>query len=216
MAQADSNNTTTLGSTPGLARRDFIVGAALAVPAVAAAPMAAMASSGVDPIFALIEGHRAAVKTRAAAAAEVCRREGILMEQGIGLNPFISVLDVSGTYPHPAPIVAYRHEYIDQLIPADRFSEANSSAHASLDAQIERHKAIMGDSGDISFDAANAESEALDTIIWTGANTVGGAVALLEWWGDVMNTTPDVLFADQNEALISSIADLLRDLHPNA
>ena len=41
MAQADSNLSTTLAdAVPGLARRDFIVGAALAVPAVAAAPMA--------------------------------------------------------------------------------------------------------------------------------------------------------------------------------
>jgi len=121
MAQADSNLSTTLAdAVPGLARRDFIVGAALAVPAVAAAPMAAMASSGADPIFGVTEKYRAAVKTCAAASSESDRREDILMKKGLGLNPFIFVLDMSEVR-RREPIVDYRHDEIDRVIPPDRF-----------------------------------------------------------------------------------------------
>jgi hypothetical protein len=69
----------------------------------------------------------------------------MMIEQGIGLSPFVSLLDVRG--PGPArPIVAYKHECIDRILPGDRFSEPNAAAHASLNAQIERQKAIIGDS----------------------------------------------------------------------
>jgi hypothetical protein len=64
--------------------------------------MATLASSGADPIFSLIEDYRAAAKAHAAASSEFSRWEGMLIERGWGVGPFISVLDVSGTYaPHP-------------------------------------------------------------------------------------------------------------------
>jgi hypothetical protein len=70
--------------------------------AAVAAPMATLASSGADPIFSLIEDYRAAAKAHAAASSEFSRWEGMLIERGWGVGPFISVLDVSGTYaPHP-------------------------------------------------------------------------------------------------------------------
>jgi hypothetical protein len=47
----------------------------------AAAPMASLASSDVDPIFSLIEEYRTAAKTAGAAASEVSRREEMLIEQ---------------------------------------------------------------------------------------------------------------------------------------
>jgi hypothetical protein len=56
---------------------------------------------------------------------------------------------------------------IDRLLPADRFSEPNAAAHASLDAQIERHKAIVGNSEHVLDAAQDAEDEALDTLVWT-------------------------------------------------
>jgi hypothetical protein len=85
--------------------------------------MAAMASSDVDPIFSLIEEYRTAAKTVAAAASEVSRREAMLIEQGLGLSPFISVLDTSGPR-GPQPTLVYKHEYVDRLLPADCFSKA--------------------------------------------------------------------------------------------
>jgi len=110
--------------------------ATMSATADAAAPVASLAPSGGDPIFALIEEYRSTAKTLNAATSEHSRREGMLIEQGLGLSPFISVLDVRGPGPAQA-VVAYKHEYIDRHIPADRFSEPNAAAHASLDAQIE-------------------------------------------------------------------------------
>ncbi len=94
-------------------------------------------------IFSLIEDYRTAAKTMAAATSEFSRREEMLIEQGWGLGPFISVLDVSGTYT-PHPVLVYKHEYIDIHIPPDRFPEVNAAAHASLDAKFEQRKAILG------------------------------------------------------------------------
>jgi len=74
----------------------------------------------------------------------------------------------------------------------------------------------MGDSKDVLFDALNAESEELDTLLWTTPTTIGGLFALLELWEEIMKTRPDTLFSDYNEAQISSVTQVLRDLHPNA
>jgi len=113
-------------------------------------------------------------KTAATAASEVSRREDMLIEQGLGTYPFISVLNASGPG-RPQPTMVYKHEYIDRLLPADRFSKPNAAAHASLDAQIERHKAIVGDSEKVMY----AETEALDTLVWTPPTIIAGVLALL-------------------------------------
>jgi len=150
MTQADSVLSTPPTNTP-TTRRQFLsnaAGLAAGGTALALATISAMVSSDVDPIIALIEEYRTAAKT-VAAAAEHSRREKALIELGFGLSPFISVLDVSGPG-RAQPMVVYKHEYVDRLLPPDRFSEPNAAAHASLDAQIERHKAILGDS-DLNF-----------------------------------------------------------------
>jgi hypothetical protein len=172
--------------------------------------MAALAPSGVDPIFALIEDYRTAAKTVAAAASEHDRREEVLIEQGHALHPFVTVLDVSRPG-RPQPIVAYKHESIDRFIPADRFSEPNAAAHASLDAQIERHKAIVGDSEAVLYAAQDAETEALDTLIWTVPTTIAGVLALLELSPDLRRSR--VMDDGQADAIIISVIDALRDIH---
>jgi hypothetical protein len=225
MAQVDSENTTAMPAVS--TRRRFLSQAAgvaaggtalvlatVSATADAAAPMAALAPSEVDPIFTLIEEYRTAARVSAAAASEHSRREGKLIEQGLGLSPFISVLDVSGPG-HAQPMVVYNHEYIDRFIPPDRFSEPNDAAHASLDAQVWRHNAIMGDSQHVMYAAMDVEREVLDTIVWTSATTIAGAVALLEFWSEIRKASHEVLDNDQIDTLISSIADVLRDLHPN-
>jgi hypothetical protein len=176
--------------------------------------MASLASSDVDPIIALIEEYRTAAKTTTAAVSEHSRREGMLIEQGLGLSPFISVLDVGGPG-GVRPMVVYDHGHIDRVLPPDRFSEPNATAHASLDAKVQRHNAILGDSQDVVYAAMDVEREVLDTIVWTSATTIGGAVALLEFWSEIRKATPEVLDDDQSDTLILSIADALRDLHPN-
>jgi hypothetical protein len=137
----------------------------------------------------------------------------ILIEQGLALSPFVAVLDVSGPG-GPQPIVAYKHEYIDRLVPPDRFSEPNAAAYASLNAQIERHKAIVGDSADVLYAAQDAETEALDTLIWTQPTTIAGVLALLELLPELRRSR--VMDDDQADAITISIIDALRGIHPNA
>jgi hypothetical protein len=226
MTQADSVHSTPPTNSPvNTTRRRFLSQAAgvtvggtllaletVSATADAASPMAALASSDVDPIFALIEDYRAAASAVPAAAAEYSRREEMLIEQGIGLSPFISVLDVSGPG-GPEPTTVYMHQYIDRLIPADRFSKPNADAHASLDAQIERHKAILGDSEDVLYSAQDAETEVLDTLFWTSPTTIAGVLALLELCPKLRRSR--VLDNHQAGAILVSVADALRDLHPN-
>ena len=161
MAQADSNVSIPTSVDP--TRRRFLSqaagvaagGTALALATVsatadAAAPMAALAPSNVGPIFSLIEDYRTAAKTVATAASELSRREEMLIEQGLGTYPVICVLDAAARG-KPMPTMAYSQEQIDRLLPPERFSKANAEAEApaSLDIQIERHKAALGDSEDV-------------------------------------------------------------------
>ena len=175
MPQANFDNSTTMPAVS--TRRRFLSqaagaaagGTALALAAVsatadAAAPMAALASSGVDPIFALIEDYRTAAKTVAAAASEVSRREEMLIEQGLGTYPVTCVLDATARG-KPMPTMVYSHEHIDRVLPPDRFGKANAKAKAALDVQIERNKAAVGDSEDVLYAAQDAETEAVDTLI---------------------------------------------------
>jgi hypothetical protein len=221
MSQADSTN---IIVRPAVStRRRFLSqaaglaggGAALALATVSAtaaavAPMAALASSDADPIFALIEDYRTAAKTAAAAASEVSRREDMLLEQGLGTRPFISVLNPNGT-PSQEPTTVYTHEYIDRLLPPDRFSKRNAKAHASLDARRKRHNAIMGDSEEVMYAAQDAETEAVDELVWTPPKTIAGVLALLELLPELRRSR--VLDDDQTEAITISVADALRGIH---
>jgi hypothetical protein len=225
MAQANTENSTTMPAVS--TRRRFLSQAAgvaaggtvlalatVSATAEAAAPVAAVASSDVDPIFALIQEYRAAAKTFAAAASEHDRREEMLIEQGLGSSPFISVLEMrSGPFSNQ-PVMVYKHECVDIHIPADRFSELNATAHASLDAKFEQHKAILGDSEKIMYAAMDAETEALDTLVWTPPTTIAGVLALLELWPELRRSR--IIDDDLDEAITISVIDALQAMHPNA
>ena len=187
------------------------------VPAAAdaAAPVAAVASSGVDPVFALIEGYRTAAKTVALAAGEGSRREGVLIEQGLGLVPFISVLEMRDGFCAKQPVMVYKRECVDDHIPPDLFGKLNADAHAALDAQFDRHKAIMGDSERVLYAAQDVETEALDEFVWTTPTTIAGALALLELLSELRRARA-FLDDDQADAIIISVIDALDDIHPNA
>src|ERR1700722_2247764 len=184
--------------------------ATVSATADAAAPVAALASSDVDPIFALIEEYRTAAKTVAAAAPEVSRREDLMIEQGLGTYPVTCVLDATARG-KPMPIMAYSHEHIDQLLPPDRFSKANAEAKAALDVQIERNKAAVGDSEDVLYAAQDAEDEALHDLVWTVPTTIAGVLALLELLPELRRAR--VLDDDVADALIISVTDALRNIH---
>lgn len=222
MAQANTDHSTPMPA--GATRRRFLSQAAAVAaggsilalatcqpaPAIAA-PMAPLASSEADPIFALIEEYRVAAKTTAAAASEVSRREEMLIEQGLGTYPVICVLDAAARG-KPMPTMAYSQEQIDKLLPPGRFGKANAEARASLDVQIERHKAALGDSEDVLNSALDAETEALDILVWTPPTTVAGILALLEM-GPVLRQAR--IDDDQTDAMMISVIDALRALHPN-
>jgi hypothetical protein len=114
----------------------------------------------------------------------------------------------------PMPTMVYTHEQIDQMLPPGRFSKANAEARASLDAQIERHKAMIGDSERVLWAAQDAETEALDTLIWTPPTTIAGVLALLELLPELRRAR--VMDDDQADAIIISVIDALDDIHPNA
>lgn len=109
--------------------------------------------------------------------------------------------------------MAYSHKHIDQLLPPDRFSKANAEAKAALDVQIERNKAAVGDSEDVLYAAQDAETEAVDTLIWTVPTTIAGVLALLELSPELRRSR--VLDDGQADAITISVIDALRDLHPN-
>jgi hypothetical protein len=172
------------------------------------APTASLASSDVDPIFALIEEYRTAAKAVAAAADE-----DVLIEQGLGSGSFISVLDVSGP---GAPVSGFglqarirRHSFH-----RIRFREVKAAAHAELDAKMERHNAIFGDSEDALNAAQDAETDAVEELVWTPPKTIAAVLALLELWPKLRRSR--VLDGDQTDAITISVIDALRDIHPNA
>jgi hypothetical protein len=219
MPEATSNHTTAptrrrfLSQAAGVATGSAVLAlATIPATADAAAPMAAMAPSGVDPIFALIEEYRAAARIAAAAASEVDRREEMMLEQGLGTYPVTCVLDAAARG-KPMPTMAYSHEHIDQLLPPDRFSKANAEAKAALDVQIERNKAAVGDSEDVLYAAQDAETEAVDTLIWTVPTTIAGVLALLELSPELRRSR--VLDDGQADAITISVIDALRALHPH-
>jgi hypothetical protein len=127
MAKANSVHSTPPTNTPipqcnpadATSRRRFLtkaagVAAGGAVPAGEELPLPAVAASGVDPIFSLIEDYRAAAKVVAAAAAEVDRREELLIEEGLGQYPVICVRDATCRRGKPEQTMIYTHDQIDR------------------------------------------------------------------------------------------------------
>ena len=110
--------------------------------------------------------------------------------------------------------MVYKREYVDIHIPPDRFSKMNADAHAALDAKIEQHKAIMGDSEDVLNAAQDVETEAVDTLVWTTPTTIAGVLALLELVPELRRAR--VMDDDQADAIIISVIDALDDIHPRA
>jgi hypothetical protein len=72
----------------------------------------------------------------------------------------------------------------------------------------------VGDSEDVLYAALDAETEALDTLVWTQPTTIAGVLALLELWPELRRSR--VMDDDQTDAIIISVIDALREIHPNA
>ncbi|MEH2562089.1 hypothetical protein [Bradyrhizobium sp. AZCC 2289] len=79
---------------------------------------------------------------------------------------------------------------------------------------MEQHKAILGDSEAVLNAAQDAETEALDELVWTVPTTIAGVLALLELLPELRRSR--VLAHDQADAIIISVIDALDDIHPDA
>jgi hypothetical protein len=69
----------------------------------------------------------------------------------------------------------------------------------------------MGDSEDVLYAAQDAETEAVDTLIWVTPTTIAGVLALLELMPELRRSR--VLDDDQTEAITISVIDALRGIH---
>jgi len=201
MAQADSHNST---------RRAFLSTTAGAAAAAALAP-AALASTQADPTFALIEAHRAAEAAHVTACAEYSRREQVLIDEGIGHHPFVTMIIIGG-----APIVAYGHPHIDAYWGCAS-EQVRAKAHADLDRAKGGHDEIMGNSEDEAGRLGDVAADALNELIFSVPTTAHGARALLDYLLDeVADLGQQFHDEDRLIALLSSVNETLQTLHPAA
>ena len=123
MTQADTHIST---------RRAFLSTAAGVAAAATVAP-AALAMTADDPTFARIEAYRAADAAHVAACTEYSAREQVLIDEGIGHHPFVTMIISGGT-----PTVAYGHPHIDAYWGCAS-EQVRAKAHADLDRVSARH-----------------------------------------------------------------------------
>lgn len=188
MSQAKTTDTTS--------RRRFLAGAAVAT--LVGAPAMAGAAEQTDPVFALIEAHRAVAKQYAEAAADLSRREQTLIDEGAGCYPFVAIA-IGGR-----PVLAHRHEQIDAYPISDL---QRQKAHAGLDAALSRYTEVMGDAEEITRAADDAAFEALDRVL-TAPTSVAGVRALVSYLAEEVD--PVMLRTNhQIETLLFSIQDAL-------
>ncbi len=132
----DASSETERAAPTGLGRRAFVAALAGGAAAAMVAPAASLASGEADPIFAQIEAHRALAKEHAAACTEQSRREDILIDEGIGLCPFVTMVWQG------RPMVAHSHKQIDAY---DSISEkVRARAHAELDTTLACYHEVFG------------------------------------------------------------------------
>ena len=201
MTQADTHIST---------RRAFLSTAAGVAAAATVAP-AALAMTADDPTFARIEAYRAADAAHVAACTEYSAREQVLIDEGIGHHPFVTMIISGG-----APIVAYGHPHIDAYWGCSS-EQVRAKAHADLDRAKGGHDEIMGNSEDEAGRLGDVAADALNELIFSVPTAALGARALLDY---LLDDVADLgqQFSDENRliALLSSVNETLQTLHPAA
>jgi hypothetical protein len=167
-----------------------------------------------DPIFAAIERYKIAAKAESDAEADFSRREKILLEKVGQREPSIGVFDLSNPQSrvYGRQLVAYSHEQIDALCPADRFPDMNQLHHASFKDLAKRHADIMGDAERVRQDAAGPAYEALADLVETVPTTLAGILALLDWQRESIDADSQSLHTGHFAMVGDAIADALRGL----
>jgi hypothetical protein len=185
---------------------NMIVGTAIAGSAIACQPAAA----ADDPIFALIESHRAAQAAHNAACREQSRREETLIDEGIGLCPFVTMVWQG------RPIISYTHKQIDSHWGAVD-DKIIARAHTEFDAVIARYEEVFGNIENEAGDLGDFALDKFDDLISTTPTTARGARALLDYLlEEVADLDQQFLEEDKLVALLSSINETLQALHPEA
>lgn len=188
MAQANPNHSTKLReasmtdhnqTATELHRRAVLAGLAAAAPAAVLASVPALSAPAgaeglLDPMFGLIEAHRKASRAAAAASEERSRRQQILLDEGVGLHPFVTAIDDGGS-----PVVVYSHRQIDGCPTLS--GQQRDRAHAGLDAALSRHLTVLGDIDNVVSEACDAANEHLDALLSTAPTSALGLRALLRY-----------------------------------
>ncbi|MGY3575508.1 hypothetical protein [Bradyrhizobium sp. USDA 4504] len=184
-------------TTDTTSRRRFLAGAAVA--ALVPTTAAAMAVDA-DPIFALIEAHRAAEKAYSDATAEQSRREQQLYDEGIGVRPYVTILWMS------RPMICHSHQQIDNFVGLS--DQARQKAHADLDAVLKRHSDVLGDAESATDAAGDAASEAFDELLATPPATMHGLRALISY---LVEEFDDVEFHFRGDSRLETLLFTIQD-----
>jgi hypothetical protein len=181
---------------------NMLIGTAIAGTAIASQPAAA----ADDPIFTLIETHRALAKEYAAACAEQSRREDILIDEGIGLCPFVTMVWQG------RPMVAHSHQQIDAY---DSISEkVRARAHAELDNTLARYHEVFGKIENDAGEIGDREIAALEDLVRCPPSSMVGLRALLSYLE--FDLEEGRLDNEDARAALVSVNDTLDNLYPAA
>ena len=213
----------TTQNQPGLTRRSIVSSLAVALPAAAMAstslsvPAIAAPAGEADPIFAAISAYNVAREAELAALAEYCRREEMVKREIGTLDP--SVLVFSPTGPdaiHGQQVLAYTHEQIDKFCPPNLKPRLNALAHRSF-AELKRtYDEIMGDAERVRDEAWDAANDALDAVVETVPVTTAGALGLLGFQRDLVESDWLRLTVDHAVRIIDSLEGVLLTMQAQA
>jgi hypothetical protein len=155
--------------------------ATISATADAAAPVASLPSSGVDPVFDAIERYRKARHALREAEAAHSLTEKEMHADG---SLFPSTVSIGNPYSSVGRPVSRSHADIDRYSPADMFPQDNAREHEQLSAAISLRDARIGPIEEAMNDAAIAEQIIVEELVDTEPTTIGGVLALLRWQRD--------------------------------
>jgi hypothetical protein len=215
--------TTQNQSLSGLTRRSIVSSLAVALPAAAMAstslsvPAIAAPAGEADPIFAAISAYNVAREAEMAALAEYCRREEMVKREIGTLSPSVLVFSPNGPDAiHGQQVLAYTHEQIDHFCPPNLKPRLNALAHRSF-AELKRtHDDIMGDAERVRDETWDATNDAIDAVVETVPVTTAGALGLLGFQRDILESDWQRLTEDHFASIIDSLDGVLRTMQAQA